>query len=74
MERIVVDPNIHFGQPCIQGTRIPVTCVLELVREDLSFEEIVRDHYPDIAKADIQACLEYASQLVREEEVHPSRA
>jgi uncharacterized protein (DUF433 family) len=40
--RIAVQPTIHFGKPCIAGTRIPVQSVLELVREDTSFEAIVR--------------------------------
>lgn len=57
--QIAVDPNVHFGKPCIAGTRIPVQSVLELVQEGLSFEEIVRDYHPDIEKSDIQACIEY---------------
>ncbi|MFH0821617.1 MAG: DUF433 domain-containing protein [Pseudomonadota bacterium] len=31
--RITVNPNVHFGKPCVAGTRIPVRNVLELVRE-----------------------------------------
>jgi uncharacterized protein (DUF433 family) len=42
-ERITVNPNIHFGKPCVAGTRIPVQSVLELVSEGLSFEEIIQD-------------------------------
>jgi len=43
--RITVDPKVHFGQPCVAGTRIPVYAVLELVREGIPFDEIVRDYY-----------------------------
>ena len=46
-ERIEIDPNIHFGKPCVAGTRIPVMDVLELVREGLSFDQIIRDYYPE---------------------------
>jgi uncharacterized protein (DUF433 family) len=39
-ERIQIDPTVHFGKPCIVGTRIPVMDVLELIREGYSFEQI----------------------------------
>jgi len=69
-ERIAVNPNIHFGKPCIAGTRIPVQSVLELLNEGLSFEEIIQDYYPDLAVVDIQACIEYAIALVASEDIH----
>jgi uncharacterized protein (DUF433 family) len=59
-ERIAVNPNIHFGKPCVAGTRIPVQSVLELVSEGLSFEEITQDYYPDLEIEDIRACIQYA--------------
>ena len=55
-ERIEVNPNIHFGKPCVAGTRIPVVDVLEVVSEGLSFEQITKDHYPDLELDDIRAC------------------
>lgn len=69
-ERIAVNPKIHFGKPCIAGTRIPVQSVLELLNEGLSFEAIIQDYYPDLAVVDIQACLEYAIALVASEDIH----
>lgn len=69
-ERIAVNPNIHFGKPCIVGTRIPVQSVLELLNEGLSFEEIIQGYYPDLAVVDIQACIEYAIALVTSEDIH----
>lgn len=69
-EKITVNSNIHFGKPCIKNTRIPVYEILTLIREDISFEEIINKYYPDITKEDIKACLEYAAYLVREEEIH----
>lgn len=68
--RIVVDPNIHFGKPCVAGTRIPVQTVLELVREGLTFEEIIQDYYPDLETEDIQACLQYAIEVIAAEDIH----
>lgn len=69
-ERITVNPNIHFGKPCIAGTRIPVQSVLELLNEGLSFEEIIQNYYPDLGVPDIQACIEYAIALVASEDIH----
>ena len=74
IERIVVNPKIHFGKPTIAGTRITVQSVLELVNEGLSFEDITRDYYPDLTVEDIRACLEYAIALVAAEEIHLTAA
>ncbi|HUY36696.1 MAG TPA: DUF433 domain-containing protein [Pirellulales bacterium] len=59
-ERIAVNPQIHFGKPCVSGTRIPVQSVLELVRERIAFSEIIRDYYPDLGLEDVRACIQYA--------------
>lgn len=68
--RIQVNPNIHFGKPCVAGTRIPVQNVLELVREGISFAEIIRDYYPDLQTEDIRACIQYALDVVTTEDLH----
>jgi uncharacterized protein (DUF433 family) len=64
--------NIHFGKPCIAGTRITVQSVLELVREGLSFAIIIKDYYSELKVEDIQACIEYAIDVVAAEEIHIS--
>lgn len=69
-ERISIDQEVHFGKPCITGTRIPVYCVLELVQAGKTFEEIAKDYYPDITFDDIKACIQYAVDIVKFEEVH----
>ena len=69
-DRIVVDPNIHFGKPFVAGTRITVQNVLELVKEGLSFAEITQDYFPDLQVEDIQACLQYAIDVVIAEDIH----
>ncbi len=71
-ERIEVNPNIHFGKPCIAGTRITVQSVLELVKEGLSFAAIIKDYYSELKVEDIQACIEYAIDVVAAEEIHIS--
>jgi len=66
MNRIQVSPEIHFGKPCVAGTRIPVQAVLELVREAIPFESIIRDYYPDLNMEDTQACVQYAIDVVQQ--------
>lgn len=68
--RVVVDPRIHFGKPCVAGTRIPVHNVLELVREGVPFVEIIRDYYPDLEVDDIRACVQFAMDVVAAEDLH----
>jgi uncharacterized protein (DUF433 family) len=70
--RIEVNPDIHFGKPCVAGTRIPVLSVLELVSEGLSFEEIAQDYYPDLQIEDVRACVRYAIDVVAAEDIHNS--
>jgi uncharacterized protein (DUF433 family) len=70
LERITVDPEVHFGKPCVAGTRITVQSVLELLDEDLSFDEIIQDYYPDLTLEDIRACVQYAIALVAAEDIH----
>lgn len=69
-ERNCVDPNIHFGKPCVAGTRIPVQDVLELVREGIPFSQIIADYFPDLTVADIQSCIQFAIDTLALEEIH----
>jgi uncharacterized protein (DUF433 family) len=69
-DRITVNPAIHFGKPCVAGTRVTVQSVLELLTEGLTFEQIISDYYPDLTTEDIRACMEYAVALVASEDVH----
>ena len=72
MDRITVDPSIHFGKPCIAGTSITVQNVLELLHEGLSFEHIIACYYPELQIEDIRACIKYAVSLVASENIQPS--
>jgi uncharacterized protein (DUF433 family) len=69
MDRIAVNPQIHFGKPCIAGTRITVQSILELLSDGLSFDAIIQDYYPDLQVEDIRACLRYTIALVASEEI-----
>jgi len=68
--RIVIDPRIYFGKPCVAGSRIPVESVLELIQEGLPFKVIAEEFYPDLEMEDIKACAQYATDLVRLEEIY----
>ncbi len=69
MDRISVNSQIHFGKPCIAGTRITVQSVLELLNEELSFQDIIRDYYSELQVEDIRACLQYVIALVAAEDI-----
>lgn len=73
IDRITVTPKIHFGKPCIEGTRITVQSVLELLNEGLTLDAIIHDYYPDLQVQDIRACLQYAIALVSAEDIHLSQ-
>jgi len=74
IDRIAVNPKVHFGKPCIAGTRITVQNVLELLNEGLSFTEIIQNYYPGLQVEDIRACLQDAIALVAAEDVHLTAA
>ena len=69
-DRITVQPDVHFGKPCVVGTRIPVQSVLELVRDGVAFSDIPQEYYPDLTMEDVQACLQYAIEVVALEDIH----
>lgn len=69
-DRIVVNPGIHGGAPVVTGTRVPVYAVVELIAAGMSSAEIRSDHYEMLTDEDIFACLKYAAQVLREENVH----
>lgn len=71
-KHITVHADVHFGKPCVVGTRIPVLDVLELVREGLSFDDIIQDYYSDLEVDDIQACIRYAMDVIAAEDIHIS--
>ena len=69
-DRIVVDPEICFGKPVIEGTRIPVHLVLELLGDGVTPDEIIKNYYPHLTKEDILACIRFANSLVKNEDIH----
>ncbi|MBI1730378.1 DUF433 domain-containing protein [Candidatus Acetothermia bacterium] len=64
-ERISIDPNICFGKPCIKGTRIWVSLIVDNLAADVPEEEIF-EAYPDLTHEDVQAALAFAAEMARE--------
>ena len=69
-KRVSIDPKICHGKPCIAGTRIMLSIVLDYLRAGESREEILRQ-YPTLQPKDIDAALAYAAWLAHEEDEHP---
>ena len=65
LERISIDPNICFGKPCIRGTRIWVSLLLDMLADGMSPEEILQE-YPHLVIEDIRAAIAYGAALARE--------
>jgi len=65
LNRISVDPGVCFGRPCIKGTRIWVSLILDMLADGLSQEGILRD-YPQLEPDDIRAAIAYGAEASRE--------
>lgn len=68
--RISVRPDICHGKPCIRGTRIQVVQVLDLIAAGRSSREVITEYFPDLTEEDVRACLEFARDLVQNEDIH----
>lgn len=68
--RISVNPNVCHGKPCIKGTRIMVSIILDYLSAGETQETILRE-YPQLIEEDIRAVLGYAAWLAHEEEQQP---
>ena len=58
LEMISINPEIRFGKPCIQGTRIAVEDILGWLVSGMSSEEII-EYYPSLNKEKILAALSF---------------
>ena len=68
LNRISIKPNVCFGKPCVKGTRIWVSLILDFLASGMSQEEILNE-YPDLTTLDVQACLAYGAEMSRERHV-----
>lgn len=68
LNRISIKPNVCFGKPCINGTRIWVSLILDFLASGMSQEDVLKE-YPDLTPLDILACLAYGAEMSRERHV-----
>jgi uncharacterized protein (DUF433 family) len=66
LARISIDPAICGGKPCIRGTRIWVSLILDLLASGMS-EADVRAEYPQLSREDILAAIAYGAEAAREQ-------
>lgn len=65
LERISINPAVCGGKPCIIGTRIWVSLILDLLASGMTDRE-VRDEYPQLTYDDILAAIAYGAEASRE--------
>ncbi|HEY5116550.1 MAG TPA: DUF433 domain-containing protein [Mycobacterium sp.] len=64
MDRIVVDPAVMGGVPCLRGTRVPVVTITGLLAEKVSIEAVL-EQYPQLTVPDVNACQAFIEHLIR---------
>jgi len=65
LQRISVDPQVCFGKPCIRGTRIWVSLILDFLASGMGIEEIQAE-YPQLQREDVLAAIAYGAEMSRE--------
>ena len=68
MVKIIIDEKVRHGKPTIEGTRITVDDVLNMLEAGMTYDEIEKEY--GLKKDKVLAVINYASSLVRGEEVH----
>jgi len=64
-ERISIDPNVCHGKPCVKGTRVWVSLIMDNLASGASEDEIL-EAYPSLTKEGIHAALAFAAEMSRE--------
>ena len=65
LERVTIDPGICGGKPCIKGTRIWVSLILDLLADGVTEAELLVE-YPQLTYEDVLAAIAYGAELARE--------
>jgi uncharacterized protein (DUF433 family) len=51
-EPISIDADVSHGQPCVRGTRVLVTVLLDAIAAGMTPAEVA-EHYPTITEQDV---------------------
>jgi uncharacterized protein (DUF433 family) len=65
LDRVRIDPAVCGGKPCIRGTRIWVSLILDLLADGMSEAEL-REQYPSLTHEDVLAAIAYGAESARE--------
>ncbi len=65
LERVAIDPEVCGGRPCIKGTRIWVSLILDFLADGMTEAELLAE-YPQLAHADVLAAIAYGAEASRE--------
>ena len=65
LERITIDPHVCGGKPCIKGTRIWVSLILDFLADGVPEAELLAD-YPGLVHEDVLAAIAYGAETARE--------
>jgi len=65
LERISINPQICFGKPCVKGTRIWVSLILDQLASGITLDELLAD-YPQLTREDVPAAIAYGAEVARE--------
>jgi uncharacterized protein (DUF433 family) len=65
LNRISVNPKVCFGKPCIRGTRIWVSLLLDMLTDEMCIEDILQE-YPQLRREDVLAAIAYGAEMSRE--------
>jgi uncharacterized protein (DUF433 family) len=68
-DRICLDPKVLAGKPVIKGTRIAVEFIVDLLGRGWTTEQVLHE-YDHLTAEDIQACLAYASEVLKSERIY----
>lgn len=68
--RVVLDPAVMGGVPCIRGTRIPVVTLLGMLAEYPDPASVL-DDFPELRSADLRAAVSYAAETLDRASPHP---
>jgi uncharacterized protein (DUF433 family) len=63
---ISIDPDVCHGQPCVKGTRVLVTVVLDALAAGLTVDQVVQN-YPTLTAEGVRAAVAYAAWLAKQE-------
>jgi uncharacterized protein (DUF433 family) len=69
-ERVVLAEDLHHGDPCIKGTRIPVATIVASLADGMTSDEI-QEEYPQLSDLDISTALAYAADVIHQDTLLP---